>query len=645
MRRFLYIFIAVILLSGLSTVAVNYDNNYVYAEETTSSLMFEGKYLVDATSIDADYSRLFVAENYVAFGSVIKSRISVFSGTEGGELVDTGSAIDFAGRIKRVRYAYNRLFVHIEDTLYMVDLMGNNEDSRRIILIDSNFVAFDVSEVNVYCIFDSVYGDHSMVNITPLDKLISEEAMINPQESSYIQLLNGVDIHQSGGYLYIFGDGDKLVRRNISAHTDHFYNKITLPEGCTPERVLSFGNEVAVCGGNSLSFLNVNNEEQKMVTLEGDRDYPIHIADVARIGENIFVLDTNDDDGFIDIKRYSSANGAITYHGSVLGNNTVSGELPDFHKSTFENQVLSGRYELAYATAYPSNVIYAVEGADSECYLKGGILQPHDMIFILNYDTATDFYLIMFDGKLGYIQKHDETLSVAHAGFRSVPDKSRRAMNQSLTVFSLPTSVNRNAFAIEQYDIEIGQEFRVNVHYEIRGFDSDNVKWVYASYTNGDGDLRFGFMYKGDLTRVADSGNIYEPMKANPAMGTKLNIYKEASVESEVILSVDSGERIRVYDKVNGMYLVGVTVNGVVYTGYVADGLLVATTALTNNDIVGIIAIVSVILLIAAAITFGVYFIRKKAHTVKLDPEESFSAKNRKPSSRKRGYGDYDGQY
>ena len=69
----------------------------------------------------------------------------------------------------------------------------------------------------------------------------------------------------------------------------------------------------------------------------------------------IFVLDINDDDGFIDVKRYSYVSGVVDYLGSALGSNSVSGDLPDFYNETFKNQVLAGRYELAYATAYPSN--------------------------------------------------------------------------------------------------------------------------------------------------------------------------------------------------------------------------------------------------------------------------------------------------
>ena len=627
-----------ILLIPIAGTQTLYETRTAYADGSVS-----GVYLLGTTSMDGDSSRLFFSMNFYSSGTVGRSCVSIYE-EKNGILTDSGRTVDFTGKIKRVRYGFNCLFVHIGDTLYFVDI-SRSDSTPRAVLLQKELLTFEADEQYVYCVFDGGEGEltYSKTSVTSF----ADEAYKIPFKGSLLPFSSVVDIHANDGKLYILDGEGKLLIRDVMIDSDVIVKDLEL-EGSLPEKIVSVGSVTFLVYGAEL--ISVPKSSQETVRLSLSEAGKITVGDVAASENRIYVLDTDDSDGTRDIKEFVYENGTLSYAGVALGNCTLDAELPNFSENTFSNAVISGKYEIVYALSYPSNVVYTHEEG-GELYLKGQVLSPDEPVLILNYDTAREFYLIVYKGKLGYIVKNDATLSVAHDLFKEIkPDvagRYRKGVNQTLTVFSVPSSGGGNAFG-RDYPTTGKNSVQVQVLYELQGFDSDGVKWVYAYYRDENGLSRYCFVLSGDLTDSKNGEVVYTLMKASPDFGKKLRVYESDSALSAEVAAVPSGTQVKVYESHENpdgreMCFVKVEVGGKIYSGYVFADKLVKVGELSSNEKVAIGLAILAVSLVAGVIVL-VKVVRKKSR--KAPDITSGASLSEKPLRKNRekdrddGYGD-----
>lgn len=622
MKKTILILSAVLLVLACA-VGTTADS---YAAEDVS-----GVYLLGTTTIAGNSSKLYFSMNFYSSGTVGRSCVCVYDVKSDG-LTDTGTTIDFGGKIKKIRYGMNCLFVHIGDTLYYVDLKPADPVGRAV-LLQKELLTFDADEHFVYCVFQSESGS-LIYSKTPLSAF-SDQSYTIPYKGSLLPFVQIGDLHADNGKIYFLGEEGKLLIRDVDTDSDVVKTPedFGLSEGVLPEKVVSFGGNAYIVIGNKL--IEVSSQLETIVLAGSDN---IKVGDSAVVNGRIFILDSNEREGAKDIKEYLFFNGKPEFLRVALSNKTVTRELPDFKESTFDNAVSKGKYELVYALSYPSNVVYACSGKEG-VYLEAQLLSPDQPVLILNYDTAKDFYLIAYNGKLGNIVKNDATLSVAHDRFREVrlndEDRYRRGLNQTLTVFSVPSSGNGNVFG-KDYSITDGNNILVQVLYELQGFDSEGVKWVYAYYRDEDGVSRYCFILSGDLTDVKKGEVVYTVMKASPDFGQKLRVYESDSALSDEVTSLPSGTLVNVYERVEtsegAMCFIKAEVNGTTCSGYVFANKLVEKGKLCSNEKIAI-GLISISLLLIAGIIVLIKIAVKKRRKAPVTNGGSLSEKPAKKTA------------
>ncbi|MEG1923869.1 MAG: hypothetical protein RR307_05380 [Clostridia bacterium] len=565
---------------------------------------FEGVYLIGSTSITTDGELLYICQNVTIMTNNVKSYIMTFR-FENGSIVEVGERINFKGEIKRIRYGSGQLFAHIGDSLYMV---CNGES--RIISVNENLIAFDADESNIYTLIESVEGKNCLINSTPINDLIDSGTQL-PQSGSILGLSNPLDLIESNGNLYILGDMlgiRSVIKRNIMDNSDTIFKNFV--NASAANRIHFFGQSVAICNKGMVWILPESNEKAIPSVSFKANGVDINIVDCITMNNNKeYFLNVCESDGKIEVKEYRIKENTFEFVQSILGNNAVRCNLPDFNKMNIENSITSGKYKLACAMGYPSNLVYTVEGKNKGFYLNGMTLKSTDMFLILDYDSAKEFYLILFDGKLGFISKNVDSLAIKQENFVISTHIARQSANQKFMVFSLPATTMQNAYATLSVSDAINNPKNVNVIFELNGFDaavSNNAKWTYISYSDK-GELKYGFALKGDLKEIVQTDTVYTEMRANPEFGAKLNIYSIDSVLSDVVGIVNSGKKVRVYKTNGDLYFISVEIDGKTVQGYALSSKLIKKNKFTVNESAGILFILGIVALSGFTIFFIVY--------------------------------------
>lgn len=646
MKRTLILLLLVLTLFSVCSMTAS----FAMADEAIAT---DGIYLLGTTSMDCDSSRLFFSQNFYSSGDITRSCVKIYL-YENGSFVDSGKAVDFSGEIKRIRCGLNKLFVHIGDTLYSVNL-NDGVYSSRIIACQSELLTFEADESNVYCIFRSDSNEYKL-SVTPI-KSLDDEAYMIPYLGNLLPFSSVADIHSNGTYLYLLNGEGSLLKRNLYSSSDVVYKDLSCGD-VLPEKVFTLFGKTVFFNGSSYAFIDDNGELTEASHILNASNDTESVIDMITFDGRIYVLNKSKLYGSRELQELKFENDELAVIGAALRGNTISASLPDFEEYTFGNAVLGGQYEIVYAISYPSNVVYTYEGDidkyGKETMLTGRIIPPNEPVLILNYDTAEDFYLIMYDGRLGYIEKHDSTLATVHDVFKEVSPSSslrhRKNANQTLSVFALPSTEGSNVFLIDNYKIAIDDSIQVKVCYELNGFDSDGVKWVYASFIDESGVIRYGFMLSGDLAASADNEITYTMMKANPKFGQKLKIYESNTPFSEEVASLVSGTIVNVYDEIeeqdNTLMMCYVKVqmqDGTLYSGYVYKSSLIEREELSIYQQFGIAIVITAVFVAIAAVIMIKYIgknkVLKVSDVVKGD-SLSYKSKNKADNKKEEGFDD-----
>lgn len=644
MKRTLILLLLVLTLFSVCSVGASFAS----ADEVEGT---EGIYLLGTTSMDCDSSRLFFSQNFYSSGDVTRSCVKIYL-YENGSFVDSGRAVDFSGEIKKIRCGLNRLFVHIGDTLYSVDL-NDCLYTVRIIACQSELLTFEANESNIYCVFRSD-SDEYKLSVTPI-KNLDDEAYMIPSLGNLLPFSSVADIHSNGSYLYILNEEGSLLKRNFYSSSDVVYKDLSCGDEL-PEKVFTVFDKTVLFNGNTYAFINDNGELTEAAYILDAGENAESVIDMITIDGRAFVLNKSSLYNSREVQELKFEENELYVIGTALRGNTIVANLPDFEEYTFGNTVLSGQYEMVYAISYPSNVVYTYDG-DTDKYgkdtmLTGRIIAPNEPILILNYDTAEDFYLIMYNGRLGYIEKHDSTLAIVHDVFKEVSPSSshrhRKNANQTLSVFSLPSTDGANAFLIDNYRVDFDNSIQVKVCYELNGFEAEGVKWVYASFIDDSGVIRYGFMLSGDLTDSENNEISYTMMKANPKFGQKLKIYESNTPLSEEVVSLVSGTIVNVYDEIeeqdNELMMCYVKVqmqDGTIYSGYVYKSSLIERDDLSIYQQFGIAIVITAVFVAIAAVIMIKYIgknkVLKVSDVVKGD-SLSYKSKNKADKKNEQGF-------
>lgn len=572
---------------------------------SAEAVTFEGIYLMGSTSMTDDGTRIYITDNIKTGSGRVRSSVRAFSVT--GEVKELGSKT-FQGEIKKVRYGGNKIFVHIGDSFFCCDVFVG-EDSVEFgtetpLFVYNGLITFDVYGGYLYTLFTKDGSNY--INVTSLTNLPSGGTT---PEGTLAGVSDPVDICAQGSYLYIL-DKSGDVKMTVS-EVDYVLTGINYG-GNTPLRVLRTGSNAAVTDGTNLWILPAAVTGQIVEIPLSAQGMSLSIADAATIGGRRFFLDVSGASGRIDVKEFSFDSVSAVYTGVLLGNNAVMGDLPDFVLNTYSDCVSENYFELAYAVSYPSNVVYTVSDKNSELHLEGVTLNETDLLLLINRSADSDFVLILFNGKIGYIRNDAASLSIVNTRFVKQTETTRYSANQTFSVYSLPSTAARGHYLTAYYSDAIENPVRVSLLYTLSGYDGTE-KWGYISYTDEGGVVRYGFSLLGDVRLPSNEESHYTIMRANPYYGSRLNVYAGAGMLAEVSVTVGSGEKVNVYDFVEGgRSYVSVTVDGKMYYGYADSDQLSAVGELTRNEALAIACALVILILIVACIFFVVYY--KKHH-------------------------------
>ena len=244
--------------------------------------------------------------------------------------------------------------------------------------------------------------------------------------------------------------------------------------------------------------------------------------------------------------------------------------------------------KVAYATGYPSNIIYTPTHPDftqnpilSNRAIEKDKFSPSDNFLILAKSADEQYSYVFFDGRFGWIRNSD--------CIKTLPDVNNVSgiiLVQS-NVYSLPT----------ESDDFLKQDFLpkltgVTVTGEYNNF--------YLVRYSANGTTTYGYIFSVNVGTNSPKKEYvtYERKAANPVVGKQLEIYltpETDSVENNYLLdangnqiTVKGGKEVRLYQVLDdGVCYVGVVVDNVLYKGYVVSKDLLKTYnfGMTNAQI------------------------------------------------------------
>lgn len=596
MKRVLIILTFIILL-GLALVAPTVKE--------ADAVTFDGVYLVGSTSMTTDGVRLYISENVKTGTDRIRSSVRVF--TTDSSVTEVGSA-SFQGEIKRIRYGNNKLFLHIGDTFYCCDVyagLSNVSFGEPVsIYVYEGLITFDVYGDKLYTLFER--NNAFFTNVCSINDLPASGSF---PEGTIAGVDNAIDICAQSNYLYIL-DASGAVKFSANG-VDNIFSNINY-DSHTPTRLVRCVSDTAVSDGTRLWILPSSVSGASVYTELSANGTPLSIVDSVILNGKLLFLDISETNGRIDVKEFELQNGTAVYKGVLLGNNAVMGELPEFLNTTFSDNIKSAYYELAYTVAYPSNIVYTISEKNPDLHLEGTTLTETDTLLLIDRSHDSEFVLVLYDGKLGYIKYDEQAVNIVSASFSKPQDPTRYSANQTFSVYSLPSTAAKGHYLTSFFSNAINRPIRVSLLYTLVGYDSPTEKWGYIAYSDDGGVLRYGFALLGDMRSPSDAETVYTIMRANPDYGTKLNLYNVASPSAEAITTIDSGDTVNVYNYVkDSMSYVSVSKNGSLLYGYVFSNQLANKDELTRNESLAIVCAFVIVVLIVGCICFVVYNTKK----------------------------------
>lgn len=260
-----------------------------------------------------------------------------------------------------------------------------------------------------------------------------------------------------------------------------------------------------------------------------------------------------------------------------------------------------------------SSIIYTPRTIDNDNYKLSGTLLTSKRAIVLG--EVSDYYLILLDGKIGYIEK-EQAKAIDTIKLNNTP-VTKYIQHDKTTIYSVPyinNSIDRaeSKLIYEKYQL-VNLTNAVNIEVSVYAsffYDKNNISLI--SFVNENNETVKGYVLTGDLkdSIFVNNDREYEFRIANPPAWNQLLIYNNSNGSDLLNNTIRSGVIVRMYEQRGEYSYIECEIGNITIRGWVESNQLIVS-GMTNNGRLGLIITIGLILLSALIVILVIRHKRK----------------------------------